>query len=315
MISQSQKFKENFISESQNKFNCDQSSVLRSWKSLFDVDGKLIYNEDEELKALFPKLRLSNYNDLSNKRILMIGNSMLRQCLEAIVYQYYDNIIDIKRFYPSKYQSLATYFDHNSMIQTASTRLVSCERNCVFIFKLGQIEMKNNVTVFGTFNSVLNLGLHDGNGLLHVLDFFNTKLEEIDVIILNKGNSLAYLNESSLSKTFMKTYLSKGLLHLHNVRSIVVKLVELNFKGKLYLTQNCYGVDSGADEETFFSSPDLSNIQFKVKQISLDTFLKYDRICSYPNCNSWTNHSISNWHQCMPGPPFDAAKAIIETLF
>lgn len=44
----------------------------------------------------------------------------------------------------------------------------------------------------------------------------------------------------------------------------------------------------------------------------LDSFVKYDRACAYPDCGDEVSPKV---HQCFPGPSFDAARFIMETLF
>jgi len=47
----------------------------------------------------------------------------------------------------------------------------------------------------GTFNSQLNRrNLYRGDGFLKVLKFFELKMSDIDVLVINPGNEAIYLN-------------------------------------------------------------------------------------------------------------------------
>lgn len=102
---------------------------------------------------------------------------------------YYDDIIDIKR--STNVKDSLYHFASSEKSDPTDNALATCLRHCTYL-QLAKIELVNDITVYGSFNNLLNQGLYEGNGLADILKYFNIQLDEIDLIVLNKGNPLSF---------------------------------------------------------------------------------------------------------------------------
>lgn len=117
--------------------------------------------------------------------------------------------------------------------------------------------------------------------------------------------------------------MNRELTFLHNVPSILEHLLEHRFRGKVLVTTSRYGDEMINDNATYvgcnrnntlnpFHGCESKFSKLDLSFFDLDVFVKYGRTCKFPDCD--TRKIDHSNHMCVPGPTFDAAKAMLQHL-
>lgn len=242
----------------------------------------------------------------SNSSILMIGNSYLREILEAYLFDNKFNLIPYAFFawdgWGDKIDCLS-YWVNGSY----------CPHDIYLV------KFKNGATIHGSFNSKINIFLSYGKYINNITNFFGINIKHFNYIIINPGNSLVQsiryygYSDNDIIK-FVKNkmvnineYEYNGnisnipkSIKLHSIESIYNYLYEINYTGVFIKVSQSY-------YENRFSRL----IEKKKSNIFVKEFLlkQNDGGCSHPICeNSYKGH------QCIPGTPNNAAKNLFYTL-
>lgn len=293
------------------KYHCDYdaNNQSNSWISIFNQETHELNNETSPylshspyestyFKKIFPFQRFHSFesiltSNITNKHVLIIGNSFLRQTYEALINVYWNHVISLH------------VYSNNHKKQEIQTFLMNCTRKSCHLNNeyLYHLVLYPNISFYGSFNSYLNENLFKGDGIDEILSFFEVSLQEIDILIVNKGNEVKWYED--VFNLTLPSHHQYHLLYLHNLKSIFQSLHERKYQGLLFIATLDW--NSKRDHDMIVSKTLLDHN--KIRYLILSQFASYYGQCRWPSCQSQ-----GNLHKCIPGPPFDVARCYVEAL-
>jgi len=216
-------------------------------------------------------------------KTIIIGNSYLRETIQSYILGNFDKILEIQN--------------------RNATDFTTCSDEKMCNTEFAKVYFENGAVVVTVVNHEVNWNMHSGKGLGTILRLVDMHLGDVDAIIMNRGNDVAWARKHPFWEPVNN--ISYGnQVHLHNICSTAMYLGEMRYNGSFIAASGSY--ISPDSPFKLCPSLDLTNMSYAHDTLYLSEFAGVR--CSEPDCGK------KSGHQCIPGPPNDAFQMILYKL-